>query len=365
MRVAALTVAAVIIFGAVFMSFAYNAKADEGKIVRVGWFDSTYCYRDQLGRRSGLAYEYQQKVAAYTGWTYEYVEGTWPELMQIYTDLHYYNTASAIMGKINQISGQSRVGSQNQAGLKVNYHEFDDAKTHPDYISQVNQKITQSDTVLAKYGKLFIGREDMFATFDIIQGRKTRTAHSEPLDYDVLKEHLNGKLIAATFLQRPNATVHQMVIDVDVSRKILLQSNGDEQYLNRYLKKAAEKTLAIGKVINDKGLKCRYEFSGRRGYHIWLFFQDWLPVRYVNMLQDLIDQEIQDVFEDGDISNIESAIVIKPSKLEQRIKKEMNETIYSQQDIDGFYTIIKYYKEHPPATKEEHIKNVHSRDYDA
>lgn len=71
------------------------------------------------------------------------------------------------------------------------------------------------------------------------------------------------------------------------------------------------------------------------------------------------------VFEDGDISNIESDIVIKPSKLEMRIKKEMNETIYSQQDIDGFYTRIKYYKEHPPATKEEHIKNVHSRDYDA
>jgi len=83
MRVAALTVAAVIIFGAVFMSFALNTKADDEKVVRVGWFDSTYCYRDQLGRRSGLAYEYQQKVAAYTGWTYEYVEGTWPELMQM------------------------------------------------------------------------------------------------------------------------------------------------------------------------------------------------------------------------------------------------------------------------------------------
>lgn len=82
MRVAALTVAAVTVFGAVFMSFAQNAKANEGKVVRVGWFDSTYCYKDQLGRRSGLAYDYQQKVSAYTDWTYDYVEGTWPELLQ-------------------------------------------------------------------------------------------------------------------------------------------------------------------------------------------------------------------------------------------------------------------------------------------
>ena len=82
MRMAALTVLSAVIFSAVFMSFAQKAKATEEKVVRVGWFESTYCHMDQLGRRSGLAYDYQQKVAAYTGWNYDYVEGTWPELLQ-------------------------------------------------------------------------------------------------------------------------------------------------------------------------------------------------------------------------------------------------------------------------------------------
>ena len=41
---------------------------------------------DRFGRRSGYAYEYQQKIAAYTGWTYEYVKGSWPELMQMLID---------------------------------------------------------------------------------------------------------------------------------------------------------------------------------------------------------------------------------------------------------------------------------------
>ena len=31
---------------------------------------------DRFGRRSGYAYDYQQKIAAYTGWKYEYVTGT-------------------------------------------------------------------------------------------------------------------------------------------------------------------------------------------------------------------------------------------------------------------------------------------------
>ena len=51
--------------------------------VRVGWYESPFNYMDQFGRRSGYAYEYQQKIAAYTGWTYEYVEGTWPELLHM------------------------------------------------------------------------------------------------------------------------------------------------------------------------------------------------------------------------------------------------------------------------------------------
>ena len=53
------------------------------EIVRVGWFESPFNRTDELDRRSGYAYEYQQKLAAYTGWTYEYVEGSWPELLRM------------------------------------------------------------------------------------------------------------------------------------------------------------------------------------------------------------------------------------------------------------------------------------------
>ena len=51
---------------------------ESGKTVRVGWYESPFNTMDQFGRRSGYAYDYQQKIAAYTGWNYEYVEGSWP-----------------------------------------------------------------------------------------------------------------------------------------------------------------------------------------------------------------------------------------------------------------------------------------------
>ena len=62
------------------------AEEPEQKVVRVGWYESPFNSTDQFGRRSGYAYDYQQKIAAYTGWNYEYVEGSWPELMQMLID---------------------------------------------------------------------------------------------------------------------------------------------------------------------------------------------------------------------------------------------------------------------------------------
>ena len=63
-----------------------EAAQGSGEAVRVGWYESPFNETDQFGRRSGYAYEYQQKIAAYTGWRYEYVKGSWPELLQMLID---------------------------------------------------------------------------------------------------------------------------------------------------------------------------------------------------------------------------------------------------------------------------------------
>ena len=80
---------AIILFAAlilnVFQPVTVLAEGgDEGKkVVRVGWHEPPYFIIDENGRKSGYSYEYQRKVAAYTGWEYEYVEGTWTDLLQM------------------------------------------------------------------------------------------------------------------------------------------------------------------------------------------------------------------------------------------------------------------------------------------
>ena len=58
----------------------------ERKLIRVGWYESSFNETDRFGRRDGYAYEYQMKIAAYTGWEYEYVYGSWSELLQMLKD---------------------------------------------------------------------------------------------------------------------------------------------------------------------------------------------------------------------------------------------------------------------------------------
>ena len=58
------------------VSAAGSTTEPTGKTVRVGWYESPYNRIDKYGRRSGYAYDFQQKIAAYTNWDYEYVEGS-------------------------------------------------------------------------------------------------------------------------------------------------------------------------------------------------------------------------------------------------------------------------------------------------
>lgn len=59
-----------------------QALAAEGKVVRVGWYEGGYNITGPNGERSGYGYEFQQTVATYTGWRYEYVKGNSMELLE-------------------------------------------------------------------------------------------------------------------------------------------------------------------------------------------------------------------------------------------------------------------------------------------
>lgn len=73
----------VMIFAVFKPETAAAQEEDEQKVVRVGWYESPFNITGENGERSGYAYDYQQAIASYTGWKYEYVTGEWSELLQM------------------------------------------------------------------------------------------------------------------------------------------------------------------------------------------------------------------------------------------------------------------------------------------
>ena len=110
------------------------------KTVRVGWYESAFHHRDEFGRRSGYGYEYQQRIATFTGWTYEYVEGSWPELLEM-----------LIAGEIDLLSDVSYTEDRAKKILysalgmgSEDYHVFirpDNTKIRPDDFSTLDGKL--------------------------------------------------------------------------------------------------------------------------------------------------------------------------------------------------------------------------------
>ena len=59
------------------------AQEVQHKVVRIGWYEDIYNVTGENGERSGYGYEYQQTIAAYTGWKYEYVNADWADLFEM------------------------------------------------------------------------------------------------------------------------------------------------------------------------------------------------------------------------------------------------------------------------------------------
>ncbi len=124
---------------AVFLPGRGLAEDELQRVVRVGWFDSNFNSIDAYGRRTGYAYEYQRKIAAYTGWQYEYVEGSWVDLLK-----------KLQQGEIDLLADVSykedRVGTMllsKYAMGKEDYYIFIDPKRstiNPDDLSTLNGK---------------------------------------------------------------------------------------------------------------------------------------------------------------------------------------------------------------------------------
>ena len=144
---------------------------------------------------------------------------------------------------------------------------------------------------------LFFHRKDVFA---LQQTNGAYFPEKKNITNNDIKEHLEGtKTIGAYCLDHDN-TVKWACIDLDVKRKCF-HCSSDSTYIkddswkcltcNKKFNEDA-KLKEITKIKNDGLLifdafpefKRMLEFSGRKGYHVWIFFDNPLQASYAKQL---------------------------------------------------------------------------------
>ena len=160
--------------------------AEQGKkTVRVGWYESPFNITDSYGGRSGYAYEYQQKIAAYTGWEYEYVKTSWSQLFQMLKD-----------GEIDLLSDvsykENRAKSMLFSSLPMGEEEY------YAYVSSRNTEITTENYATFNGKKVGVNKgsyqAQRFAEWAKQYGIEAEVVELTSIQKDALQKLIHGEI---------------------------------------------------------------------------------------------------------------------------------------------------------------------------
>lgn len=178
-----------------------RAQNMEAKVVRVGWYDSSYNTVDQSGHRSGYAYEYQLKIAAYTGWSYEYVNGSWSELMQMLID-----------GKIDLMSDVSYTEERSKNMLFPDYPMG--SEEYYLFVAPDNTDISSSDASTLNGKRVGVNRDSVQADFyrdwaqrNGVQAEVVELTTSEDESLQMLEDHVLDAYVTVDAFVNPTRAV--------------------------------------------------------------------------------------------------------------------------------------------------------------
>ncbi|MBX3275641.1 MAG: hypothetical protein KF729_35605 [Sandaracinaceae bacterium] len=165
--------------------------------------------------------------------------------------------------------------------------ELDEADADLDAAELVRANGPADADLVAAFTRWFGGRPDLYARqwFDARRRRAGYRPVREPLTADAVRAHLEGRHTLGQYLLWPDATVSFAVLDLDLDASALAELEaargpgsatrhaGLAAYAARVLQRAA--ALRVPLTVTD---------SGRRGVHLWAFFEPRRPARAARAL---------------------------------------------------------------------------------
>ncbi|MFQ6818867.1 MAG: CRISPR-associated primase-polymerase type A1 [Blautia sp.] len=272
------------------------------------------------------------------------------DVMQLYTDLGEYGKASYFWEKKTEYAGKAQKGIPEEAvAAEIPVEETGGKTGQARTAAQENGNISTRVSI-QDYMDLFVGREDTYARETYGPGnRRVSEQVPEPLTEEMIRLHLSGDAILGTYVQRPNGTSKYVVFDIDISKKILLQYDYGSPEFTAYKQNAAECVLRLCKTLKRMGLSGYIEDSGFRGYHVWMFFTDWIPVRYINQFTECIQKELGDSGDGITMEVFPDSGRIRAGKFGQKIRLPLGVHIRTGNRsffVDGQFRTVTDYKKY-------------------
>jgi len=136
-----------------------------------------------------------------------------------------------------------------------------------------------TDEDISAFLSLFAGRASGYAEeIQTDDGRRVLLYIDAPLDADAVRQHLGAERTLAIYPCREEATVTACVVDVDIGKRSLLLHPPGSPDFDRLLQAARADALALASALRAHGVPSYVEWTGRRGYHVWVFLEEPVPV---------------------------------------------------------------------------------------
>ncbi len=127
---------------------------------------------------------------------------------------------------------------------------------------------------------LFSGREGVFAKQWISQtGDTGYTPVHEALTPNVIQQHFDGSITVGVYQIRLDNTVSFIAFDVDIKKDVYQEVVSSPDRFESAMSGCRNAAKEIVNILAQNGINSYIEFSGNKGFHVWVFLDSPLAAR--------------------------------------------------------------------------------------
>jgi|LSQX01.3.fsa_nt_gb hypothetical protein len=212
------------------------------------------------------------KIFKNTGKTDEYIELLQNCISAQVSNAKFYQllfdcyVQTGMLDKSRELETQAHL---NGIELKHSYMQ----NIHDSDVKPQNEIAFENPLFIERFLNLFQGRENSHARQWVsANGKSGYNPIQEPLTHAKIRGHLMGLYTLGAYQLNMQNRVKWIVFDIDITKEHLADIH-DPQF-DAWIQEGFFSILTnIKKVLDSYQIEALYEFSGYKGYHVWIFFQ--------------------------------------------------------------------------------------------